>query len=212
MEDNKTGDYRKKKNCNCSDDSLFFNFARPYFDFIGKGKLYYLVYIVMAMVSLIIPLVVIFIVVYWGFLQYSGARVIVAFILSWLVIAFASWIGFQLWWYRKASVKTIENSDFIATPIITEIFQTFGEWVGTLIGIIGAGVGIIVTIFLGGSANSLFMEFGITITDFAPLIIIAGPVLGFIIVVLFRFIAEQIRIFASIANNTKVIAENSKKE
>jgi len=101
---------------------------------------------------------------------------------------------------------------FFSTPIITDNFQTFGEWVGTLIGIIGAGVGIIVTIFLGGSANSLFMEFGITITDFAPLIIIAGPVLGFIIVVLFRFIAEQIRIFASIANNTKVIAENSKKE
>jgi len=200
----------KKRRRHC-DDSLFFNFAKPYFDFVGKGKLYYLVYIVMALLNLVIPLAVIFVVVYLGFLQYSGARVIIAFILSWLIIAFASWIGFQLWWYRKSSVKNIEAADFIATPIISEILQTFGEWLGTLTGIIGAGVGIVATIFLGDSANSVFMQIGITFTDFAPLIIIIGPVIGFVIIVLFRFIAEQIRIFAAIANNTKEIAENSRK-
>jgi len=209
MEDPKTED--KKKRHYQSDDSLFFNFAAPYFDFIGKGKLYYLVYIVMALLNLVIPFAVIFVVVYWGFLQYSGTRAVIAFIFSWLIIAFASWIGFQLWWYRKSRVKNMEKAEFIATPIISDIFQTFGEWLGTLIGIIGAGVGIVATIFLGDTANSVFSEIGITFTDFAPLIIIIGPVIGFLIIVLFRFIAEQIRIFAAIANNTKEIAENSKK-
>ena len=186
--------------------SPFFTFAKPYFDFIGRGKIYSIVYIIMAIINLLLPLVVIYAVLEWGYLQYGGTRAIVAFIFSWLVIAFACWIGFQLWWYRKASVKNIESADFIATPVISEIFQVFGEWLGTLVGIIGAGVGIISLIFLGDSANDLFSAIGIRFMDFAPLIIIIGPVAGFLIIVTFRFLAEQIRIFAAIANNTKDIA------
>ena len=189
----------------------FFNFAKPYFDFIGKGKIFSLVYIFMAFINLLIPLAVIYAVIEWGYLKYGGTRAIVAFIFTLLVIIFACWIGFQLWWYRKSSVKNIEKADFIATPIISEIIQTFGEWLGTLIGIIGAGVGIIALIFLGESAGDLFAELGIQYLDFAPLVIIIGPVLGFFIIVIFRFLAEQIRIFAAIANNTREIAKNGKK-
>ena len=194
-----------------SDESPFFGFAKPYFDFIGKGKIYSIIYVVMAVINLLLPLGVIFVVIQLGFLQYSGARIVVSFILSWLIIAFASWIGFQLWWYRKSSLKKIESADFIATPIISEILQTFGEWLGTLIAIIGAGVGIIAAIFLRESSDFLSREYGIAFMDYSPLMIILAPVIGFIIIIIFRFIAEQIRILASIANSTKEIASKIKK-
>jgi len=199
-------------------ESPFTGFAKPYFDFLGRGKIYSIAYVFMAIVNLLIPLAVIFVVIESGFLQYSGARIVVSFILSWLIIAFACWIGFQLWWYRKSIVKKIQTADIIATPVLSEIFQTFGEWLGTLIGIIGAGVGIIVIIFLRDSADYLFSVYGIKFLGFAIkffdlslLIIIAAPVAGFFIIIIFRFIAEQIRILASIANSTKDIASKLKK-
>ena len=192
-------------------ESPFTGFAKPYFDFLGRGKIYSIAYVFMAIVNLLIPLAVIFVVIESGFLQYSGARIVVSFILSWLIIAFACWIGFQLWWYRKSIVRKIESADLIATPVLSEIFQTFGEWLGTLIGIIGAGVGIIVIIFLRDSADYLFSGLGIKFFDLGPLIIIGAPVVGFFIIIIFRFIAEQIRILASIANNTKDIASRLKK-
>ena len=197
---------------NPPDESPFTGFAKPYFDFLGRGKVYNIIYIFMALVNLLIPFGIIFIVIESGFLQYSGARVVVSFILSWIIVAFACWIGFQLWWYRKSIIKNIERADLIATPVLSDLFQTFGEWLGTLIAIIGAGVGIIALIFLKDSAVQLFSRFGISFVEFSPLVfIIAGPVFGFFIIILFRFIAEQIRILASIANNTKDIAARLKK-
>jgi len=194
-----------------SDESPFFGFARPYFDFLGKGKVYSIIYVFMAIINLLIPLAVIFVVIQLGFLQNSGARIIVSFILSWLIIAVACWIGFQLWWYRKSCLKKIENADFIATPVVSEIVQTFGEWLGTLIAIIGAGVGIIITVFLRSSQDYLYREYGIVFLEYSPLIIVVAPVIGFFVIIIFRFIAEQFRILASIANSTKEIATKIKK-
>ena len=36
--------------------------------------------------------------------RYGGGRMIAAFILVWLVIAFVSWLGFQIWWNRREKV------------------------------------------------------------------------------------------------------------
>ena len=187
-------------------ESPFLSYARPYFDFIGKGKVYSLVYVIMAIVNLLIPLGVIFVVIESGFLQNSGARVVVSFIFMWLITAFACWIGFQLWWYRRSIINSIKEAEFIATPVISGIIQTFGEWLGTLIAIIGAGAGIIATIFLMGSSANLQGQFGYGFLDYSPVLIIAGPVIGFFIIIIFRFFAEQLRILAAIANNTRDIA------
>jgi len=208
MKEFEAGQNNGNNSSNPPEESLFLSFAKPYFDFIGKGKVYSIIYIMMAIISLLIPLALIFVVVYLGFLQYSGARMVMSFFLSWLIIAFACWIGFQLWWYRKSCLNKIQSADFIATPIISDILQTFGEWLGTLIAIIGAGVGIIITIFLRGSDSfSGFLGF----LDYCPLMIVVCPVVGFFIIILFRFIAEQLRIFASIANSTKEFAARIKK-
>ena len=188
----------------------FFSWAKPYFDFIGKGKIYSLVYIIMAFVNLLCPMAVIFAVIELGFFQNTGTKIVVAFMLSWFVIVFASWIGFQLWWNRKSAIKRFENAEFIATPVISEILQTTGEWLATFCGIIGVGVGIIVTVVLWDTSELGLFGF-LPLFNFGPAMIIGGPVIGFFHLILFRFIAEQIRIISAIANNTREIARNLRK-
>ncbi|MDR2313160.1 MAG: hypothetical protein LBE02_01335 [Spirochaetaceae bacterium] len=188
---------------------IFFGFSKPYLDFIGKGKIYSLAYIVMAVINLILPLVIFFVAVQNRVFEY-GAKFVAAFIFSWLVIAFACWIGFQLWWNRRNRTIDIADSEFIATPIFSDLFQTFGEWVGTMIGIMGAGVGLLASIFLGNDANYLFSEIGLGFMQFGILVIIIGPLIGFFIIIVSRVLAEQLRILAALANNTKEIARNIK--
>jgi hypothetical protein len=40
--------------------------------------------------------------------------------------------------------------------------------------------------------------------------VIIGPVIGFFVIIIFHFLAEQLRILAALANNTKEIAANIK--
>jgi hypothetical protein len=188
--------------------SPFFTFSKPYLDFIGKERLFSLVYIVMAAINLVIPFVILYLVIDSGLFSF-GAKYVFAFIFTWIVIIFAFWIGFQLWWDRRKKLNDLATSEFVATPIFSEILQTSGEWLGTVIGIIGAGGGLIVTIFIGNEARYYlpgilgFLQYGI-------LTVIIGPVIGFFIIILSRFFAEQLRILAALANNTKEIAANIK--
>ena len=187
----------------------FFNMSKPYLDFIGTGKIFSLVYYVMAAINLLLPIGLIVQIVrqiinFSKYYEKLPAKYIIALILSWLVVTFACWIGFQLWWNRRTIVSNVSSSEFIATPIFSEIFKTFGEWLGTLIAIIGAGVGLIATIL---GAGSIFRELGLGfLSSYGAMVIVIGPVIGFFIIILTRFLAEQLRIFAAIANNTKEIA------
>lgn len=96
----------------------------------------------------------------------SGAsfKLILAFILIWIIVAGLGWISFQLWWDRKDKVSTSsdEKDQFVATPVFSHFIQTMGEWLCVWIGIGGC-----------------------------------------LILVFTRFLAEQFRALASIANNTR---------
>jgi hypothetical protein len=118
----------------------------------------------------------------------------------------------HVWWNRKSKVKNLEASEFAATPILSEILQTFGEWAGTVIGIVGAGVGLIAAIVLGSEARLLFSAIRLGFMNFGASAIIIGPITGFFIIIVFRFVAEQLRILAALANNTKEIAVNLKEK
>jgi hypothetical protein len=206
MSDVQTGGKKKFEKL---EGSPFFTFSRPYLEFIGKERLFGLVYFVMAVINLVIPFAILIVVINSGFLR-SGAKYVLAFIFTWLVVVFAFWVGFQLWWDRRKKVTTFSSSEFIATPIFSEILQTFGEWLGTVIGIIGAGGGLIASIFLGRDANYLFSVLGLSFLRYGILTVIIGPIIGFFIIILSRFLAEQLRILAALANNTKEIATNIK--
>jgi len=202
------GDEAKKK-FNEVAGGPFFLFSKPYLDFLGKGKLFNFIYVVMAVANLFIPFVILYKVIDSGFFS-AGAKYVFAFIFVWLSIVFACWIGFQLWWERRKNVIQIYSSEFVATPILSEILQTFGEWLGTLIGIVGAVGGLLASIFLGSEIDYLFYSVGLGFMQYGILTVIVGPIIGFFIIILFRFLAEQLRIFAALANNTKEIATNIK--
>jgi len=192
-------------------EKKFFSFSRPYLDFIDKSKIYGLIYFVMAVINLIIPFVILYQVIDSGIFRYLEAKFIFAFILSWIVVVFACWVGFQLWWNRRKRVVELGTTEFSATMIFSEILQTSGEWLGTLIGIIGAGAGLFAFIFLGNDLNEIFRMIGMRSLALGPAVIIAGPIIGFVIIILFRFLAEQLRLFASLVEHTREIAKNVKR-
>jgi uncharacterized membrane protein len=199
----------KKKKPEALTEGPLFTFSRPYIEFIDTGKLFGLVYYIMAVLNVLLPFVILYQAINSGILD-LGAKYVLAFILTWLVAAFAFWIGFQLWWNRRKKTTTLAATEFSATVIFSEILQTFGEWLGTLIGIIGAGGGLITTIFLGNSASYLFRAIGMGFLNYGILTVIIGPIIGFFTIILFRFLGEQLRIVAALANNTKEIAVNIK--
>jgi hypothetical protein len=187
----------------------FFVFSKPYLDFIGKGKIFGFIYYVIAILNLLIPFVVISSIIDSGILRYGGASFVFATIFSWLIIAFACWIGFQLWWDRRTNFVNTTSAEFIATLCFSDIIQTIGEWLGTMLAIIGAGIGLITFIFLRNDSSELFYSIGLGFMSYGPLVIIIGsPILGFFILIFFRFIAEQLRLLASFVNNTKDISTN----
>ena len=189
-------------------DNKFFTFIKPYLSFIDKGdffrKPFSWLYIAFAVLNLILPFYILYTAIDNNIFDtfYTPAKFIIVFILVWIVIAFAGWVSFQLWWDRKNKVTetSVENSEFVATPVFAHFIQTFGEWIGTWIGIVGFFVALLATIILGSDA---VYSIGVPFIQSGIASIILIPIYGFLIVVGSRFLAEMCRALASIANNTK---------
>jgi hypothetical protein len=130
---------------------------------------------------------------------------VLIFLLLWAGVGFASWVSFQLWWDRKSKLEltSTEGDDFVATPVFSHLIQTFGEWIGTWIGIVGFLSALITTVFLGEDGRYLLNAIGLDFLSAGFIYIIGMPFIGFMIIVFSRFLAEQFRALSSIANNTK---------
>jgi hypothetical protein len=210
MEDSEETEVNKgKKKFEKLEASPLFTFSKPYLNYISSGKLFSLIYFVMAFVNIIMPFMILYNVINSGLLNY-GDDYLSAFVLTWLVILFACWIGFQMWWERRKKIKSIGSAEFVATMFFSELMKTFGEGIGTLIGIISAGGGLLASLALGNNVNHLFNAIGMGFLRFGVMVIIIGPIIGFLIILFFHFFAEQLRIWAALANNTKEIAESMK--
>jgi len=212
MSDTVAGGNEEKSKIGKFFDSPFVTFSKPYLDLLDKVKIFGIVYIVFAVGSLITPFVVLYLFIDSGMFSF-GAKWVFFLILSWMVITFSCWIQFQIWWNRKKNLEKIAESEFRITPIFCEILQTSGECLGTFMGIVGAGCGLLALIFLGSEANNIlyYIDLGILGNIGVVAFIIAGPVSGFFTIITFKFIAEQLRLFVSLVNNTKEIALNVKK-
>jgi hypothetical protein len=191
-------------------DNKFLTFIKPYLSFIDNGHLYRKpfswLYTILAIINLILPLYVLYVAVDNRIFN-SPAKLIIWFLLLWIIIAFASWVSFQLWWDRKSKVidTSIEGDEFVATPVFSHLIQTLGEWLGTWIGIVGCGTALLTTIILGDEGYYLLRQIGINLLQIQTgwLAIVLMPIYGFLIIVVTRFLAEQFRAIASIANNTR---------
>ncbi len=189
-------------------DNKFLTFIKPYLSYIDNGHLYRKpfswIYALLAIINLVLPIYIFYQAVDNGIFD-TKAKFIIVFLLVWIIIAFASWISFQLWWDRKSKVisTSSEGDEFVATPVFSHLIQTIGEWLGTWIGIVGFSVALLTTIILGDEGSYLSNQIGIPFLETGFLFVILMPIYGFLIIVATRFLAEQFRALSSIANNTR---------
>lgn len=189
-------------------DNKFFTFIKPYLSYIDNGHLYRKpfswLYSTLAIINLILPIYILYI-AFDNRIFDTPAKVIIVFLLVWIIITFASWVSFQLWWDRKSKIigTSTEDDEFVATPVFSHFIQTTGEWLGTWIGIVGFGTALLTTIILGDDAYYLLRQIGFSFLNTGWLAIVLMPIYGFLIIVVTRFLSEQFRSLASIANNTK---------
>jgi len=191
-------------------ENKFLTFIRPYLSFIDNGhffrKPFSWLYTLLAIVNLLIPIYVFYQASHNGIFDYNTAYIIV-FLLLWVIVVFAGWVGFQLWWDRKSKIdmSSTAGDEFIATPALSHFIQTLGEWIGTWIGLVGFGFALLTTIILGNDEYYLSESIGIPYlnTNSGWMAILTMPIVGFLIIVFSRFLAEQIRALSAIANNTK---------
>jgi hypothetical protein len=161
-------------------------------------------YIFLAAGNLFIPIYIFFKAADNNIFDAPG-KIVIFFLIVWLITAFASWVSFQLWWDRKTKLPatSVVGAEFVATPVFSHLIQTLGEWLGTWIGIVGFFVPLLTTTILGDEANNLSYEIGLPFLKTGFLFVIVMPIYGFLIIVSTRFLAEQLRALSSIANNTR---------
>lgn len=190
---------------------IFLNFFKPVFDFIDSGKLFRKpfgwLYAIIAVLNLLFPFLVLIQVISSELLKFMPGKAIFVFILVWIILLGAGWFSFQLWWNRKPKVENLtrDSDEFVGTPVFSHLIQTFGEWLGTYVAIVGCLVSLLASLFLGSEASS-FSSIIPGVGSFLGVGFLGAvifPVYGFIILALFRFIAEQARALTTIANNTK---------
>jgi len=91
-------------------NSKFFTFIKPYLSYIDTGQFFRQpfswLYAIMAVINLCLP--------FYIFYQAADnhifdapAKMVTLFLLVWLIIAFASWVSFQLWWDRKEETQQL---------------------------------------------------------------------------------------------------------
>ncbi len=188
-------------------DQLFLS-IRPFLDSIDKGALFRKpfswLYAVIAILNLVFPVYIMLVAINNNLLD-MPSKGVVYFLTNWLVFCFVAWIGFQIWWDRKYKVTIVfqEGDEFAATPVFSHFIQTFGEWAGTWVGIVGFSSSLLTTLFLGNEYfyyNNLYL---IGFNRFGVLDIILLPLLGYFIILFTRFLAEQSKALSSIANDTR---------
>ena len=81
-------------------DNKFFNFIKPALNYIDSGeyfrKPFQWFYMLLAGLNLLYPLYVMYQVINAGMFQHLPTKMIIAFILFWLILCIACWVGFQI--------------------------------------------------------------------------------------------------------------------
>lgn len=189
-------------------DNTFFTLIKPLLNKIDNGELFRKpfswLYIALAILSLIYPFII---------LSYAVKEHVfdndlgVLFMLIWVFTLFAGWISFQLWWDRKNVISKLTGpkDHYVATPVFGHFVQTLGEMLGLWVAIVGFGISLVAGIFFSDrSGASLFYSLDMDFLYMGWAGIIIMPIIGFIIIVITRYLAELITTFASIANNTGI--------
>lgn len=188
-------------------DNKLFTFFELVWGYIDRGTFYRepfrWLYGTVSVLNLLFPPYIIYTVTDSGVFEFLSGGDIVACVLVFLLLIFLGIMSFSLWMDRKKKMKDIllDNSDFVAIPMVSHFIQTLGEWLGFYFGVGGCVISLFFVVF--GLGDSLGQLFGILPLGTGLSMVVIYPIVGYLIVVSGRLIAELYRALASIANNTK---------
>ncbi|MDE6369647.1 MAG: hypothetical protein K2K94_10470, partial [Muribaculaceae bacterium] len=133
--------------------------------------------------------------------KYASGKIVTCLVLLIIISVPLAFFGAMIWIKRGNNLNNdaSNNSRFIAIPILANLIQTMGEWLGYMIGV-GGFIAVLLLLLFGGGELSYYLPVG---ASFAMLIVY--PIIGFLIILVARFIAENFLAIASIANNTQAI-------
>jgi pSer/pThr/pTyr-binding forkhead associated (FHA) protein len=181
------------------------SWIRPLLTVIDNGSFFrhsfYWIYFVMAILTLFFPIYLVYKAIEMHFYEMPGKALAFA-ILSWIIIAFVSWLSFQLFWDRK--LKVVNSSDsgdsFVAMPLFSDFILTLGIYIGIWIGVVGSLISVLGMIVFSnlGDFNIPFNLLGGVKTSMWR--IFSLPFIGLLIILVSRFISEQILVMGAIAN------------
>lgn len=114
-----------------------------------------------------------------------------------IATVFAHWIIFQICWFRASTINQTADSRFVVSAIFSIFIRAVGEIVSTYLVVIGFVTGLI-ALFSDVRNSMLLMD-----ADLGVASIVVGPIIGFLIIAIFYFIAERISALTEIAVNTK---------
>jgi len=129
----------------------------------------------------------------------KDGNTIVALVLFSLMIVLVGVLNFLLWWNRMLALKNLSkvHDTFVATPLASHFIQTFGESMGFTISIWG-----FFTALIYFTCRVNMGQFGLNYTDLGIFSIFLPIVLGFLIIFIFRIMAELLKAVVAIANNS----------
>lgn len=177
---------------------------KPLFDYIDSGKLFrqpiQWLYYALGVVFAIFMLYSISLTS--DMFKIGGIAIVVAVFIIILMIALSAFS--VLYWFKRGNdvrIDTPKGARFVAIPVIANIVRCFGEYVGIVMAVSGVFIGVFAGIFW------LFSKELQYIMDICPFIlIVVGPVVGYLHLLSNRFLSEFMLAIASIANDTHELA------
>lgn len=177
---------------------------KPLFDYIDSGKLFrqpiQWLYYALGVVFAIFMLYSISLTSYM--FKIGGIAIVVAVFIIILMIALSAFS--VLYWFKRGndvSIDTPKGARFVAIPVIANIVRCFGEYVGIVMAVSGVFIGVFAGIFWLFSKE---LQYIMGICPF--ILIVVGPVVGYLHLLFNRFISEMMLAIASIANDTHELA------
>ena len=186
--------------------NFFLHFSKPYSDAIDNGTFFQKpiswLYTLIGSFFLLMPLVIAAAAIDDNFFNAPEKYILIG-LLFWAIFSLVCLTFFQIWINRKNKLLKLDGSKgFLATTIMANIISTTGECYGVAVGILGFFASLF-SLFIDemGYLTSQFSEF-IPFGEIGLVGLILFPILGYTMVISFRFFSELIMGVAQIARNT----------
>jgi hypothetical protein len=133
-------------------------------------------------------------------------RFIIATLFLQIILAAMVYAVINILWFRSVDIEALpQATDYIVIPVMVVFIKMTGETIAVFYALAGIAAGL--AMWIAGAMPMPIPGLG-PLSGGAGFVggliaIIGGPILGFMFLSLFYFLAEQIGVFVDIAKNTK---------